>query len=144
MYCISFVDAMNWNNDHVVTFDKQVRVKSRKIQIRNETALLGYYKWNLADLLIYQYFKLKVQQKIDSEKSYYPSEAQNLRLAREETYQSCVQESVAVNQTTSSGTTIENYDYKLKPFAAAECEYYSGGMKTMWLSLEGSKEREAN
>ena len=131
-------DAMKWSNNQVVTMDKQVRVRSRKVRIHNETALLDYYKWNLADLLIYQYFKLKVQQKVDTEKTYYPSEAQALRLAREAIYDDCVEERKAVNQTTSSGSTIENYEYKLKPYAAPECRIYTVGIKTMWSLLKQS------
>lgn len=118
---------------------KQVRVTSRAVKIKNETAMLEYYKWNLSDLLIYQYFKLKLQQKIETNQTYYKAEVQKLKLRRNEIYNSCVERNITANQTTSSGSKIAHYDYKLKSSAASTCQHFTSGIRNIWKSLSNQQ-----
>lgn len=123
---------MNWTMDQVITFNKSVRVASRKVAIHNETALLDYYQWNLSDLLIYQYFKIKLQQKITSNSTYYEQEINDLHSRREELYNTCVERLVIANLTTASGSKVSNYEYRLKPSRPETCLYYTAGTRKMW------------
>lgn len=80
---------LGWDLYDIVTFSKRIRVTENRSVILPENATI-ISEWSKADMILYEYFRQKLDRIISYNRDYIREEVEKLRLMRDEMYEKCM------------------------------------------------------